>query len=341
MNPAKNIVTINGVEYDALTGNSLSGGKPYAARPVISDMVGPGHARSHPKTARHKTKHHEGPSGHASHSRKKPTKSQTLMRPGVKKPAHKAHLKQPKQDTPRLSPPINRERLARAKTISKSEKIKKFHRSAIPTIIPKREPLAVKEPPVVTDAQTENPPKNDWPVIDQFEKAVQEASSHLETFVETTARSRKNRKLAYALASLSVLFILGFGVYHFMPLAEVKLAGNQAGFSPGLPTYSPSGFGLANPVKSSYGQVTLSYKSRTDDREFNIAQSPSQWNSQSLVKNFLLASHPDYQTVRNNGQTIYTYGGSNATWVDGGIWYKVEGNSKLSQDQLLSIAHGL
>lgn len=271
-------------------------------------------------------------------------KSKTLMRPAVKKPVIKPAVNKKSEEIPRVLPK-NRERIARAKVVPKSGLVQRFnhakHSGQPASIRPKAAALPVREPAPRLALPAVPKPGIDWPVIDQFEKAVQEASSHLETFVEENVRSRKSRKFAYALVSTVAVFAIGFGIYHELPMAQVKLAGNKAGFSPALPSYSPSGFGLAGPVKADYGQVTLSYKSRTDDKGFSIVQAPSEWSSQTLVDSFLGSSHKDYRTVKGNGQTIYTYDGSDATWVDSGIWYRVEGNAKLSDDQLLKIANGL
>jgi hypothetical protein len=279
------------------------------------------------------------------HVNRKTEKSHTLMRPAVKKPAVKPAPKKKIEEIPRVLP-VNRERLTRAKTVQKSHSIKRFHHPAIsqPTLQPKLQPVEVKQPsqPVaVALPALPKPPVNNWPVIDQFEKAMQEASSHLETFADETVGTKKRRKLAYAIVSAAVVFGIGLGVYHEIPTAQVKIAASKAGFSPNLPSYSPSGFGLATPLKTSYGEVTLSYKSRTDDKSFDIVQSPSLWSSQSLVDNFLASSHKQYKTVKGTGRTIYTYDNSDATWVDGGIWYKVQGNADLSDDQLLKIADSL
>jgi hypothetical protein len=182
---------------------------------------------------------------------------------------------------------------------------------------------------------------HEWPVIDQFEKAMQEASSHLETFVDTAAKAKKKRKFAYVSVSIFTMVLIGLGAYQALPLAKIKLAGNKAGFAASLPKYSPSGYGMSDP-KADYGKVVLPYKSRTDNtKDFSIVQEPSKWNSQALISDFLVTTNKKFQTVKGGGHTIYTYDGSNATWVDGGIWYKLEGNASLSQDQLVKIANGL
>lgn len=280
------------------------------------------------------------------HVNRKIDKSQTLMRPAVKKPDVRPAPKKKREEIPRVLP-INRDRLSRAKTVQKSDFVKKFHHPRVnqlaqPNIRPKLQKVEVKQPsqPVAPPA-IPRPPENNWPVIDQFERAMQEASSHLETFADETVGTKKRRKLAYAVVSIAVVFGIGLGVYHEMPVAQVKIASSKAGFSPNVPHYSPSGFGLATPVKTAYGEVTLSYKSRTDDKSFDIVQTPSLWSSESLVDNFLASAHKDYKTVKGEGRTIYTYDTSDATWVDGGIWYKVQGNADLSDDQLLKIADSL
>ncbi|HET7673249.1 MAG TPA: DUF4367 domain-containing protein [Candidatus Saccharimonadales bacterium] len=348
MSSAKSIIEINGLKYDASTGEVISGGRHKPK--VISDMIS--NAKSHKThspahhitSAKPKKLRHHTPAGSLA---RKPQKSHTLMRPAVKRPNIKSEAERLSGDTQKrqilLHP--NKERAKRAKNVPKSPQIKKFSfaqrvkRSIEPTL----QHLEVKKPKqnIPPPRPKESKRHDDWPVIDRFEQAMQEASSHLETFVEEKTRSKKSRKLAFAFATLSVLAIVSFGAYQALPMVKVKLASNKAGFSADLPAYSPAGFTLADPVHADYGQVTLSYKSRTDDKGFDITQSPSQWNSEALVSNFLQRSDKQYQTVKGNGQTIYTYDKSDATWVDGGVWYRLEGNADLSQDQLLKIANGL
>jgi hypothetical protein len=98
---------------------------------------------------------------------------------------------------------------------------------------------------------------------------------------------------------------------------------------------------LAGPVQYSAGQITISYKSNSDDRNFQLVQRNSDWNSQSLLNNFVTREDEKYLTYQDKGKTIYVYDGNNATWVSGGIWYQVEGKSSLSSDQLLKIASSL
>lgn len=346
MDAPKKTIELDGRRYDAETGKPLDGkAADPANKPakVIHDMVGPDRPPSplmqamKPKPAK--------PARHLRHRAqstpaisRKPQRSSTLMRPAVSKPVHKA--KAGNQKPLSLAASINKKRLSRAKAVAKSDKIKRFHHTLKPAsaIKPRAEKLAVKEQNLPSTEPKRQEAGNDWPILDQFEKAVQEASSHLETFADNAVR-RKNRKLSYVFITLAIILVAGFSAYALIPSAKIKMAGNKAGFQANLPN-SPSGFGLSDPIQADYGKVTLSYKSRTDDKGFKLTQAPSQWNSQALISNFL-SSHQDYQTVRGGGRTIYTYENSNATWVDGGIWYKVEGNVHLSNDQLLKLADSL
>jgi hypothetical protein len=98
---------------------------------------------------------------------------------------------------------------------------------------------------------------------------------------------------------------------------------------------------MAGPIQYQPGEVTLNYRSTSDQRGFNVVQKNSSWNSETLLENFVTAANKPYQTFQANGRTIYIYDGNKATWVDGGIWYNIDGQSNLNSDQLLRIAGSL
>lgn len=342
MSSPKKTIHINNRRYDASSGQSLEEGQEFIdeyKRLFGSDDRQSG-SRVKPKKSKARlNKQRPTPDGF----RRKPERSNTLMRPSVKKPKTIKPTEPPEEPIKPVSLATpTKERVNRAKSVVKSSKISKFHRHAVrASSVPTRvEKLEVKEPVVHKPAKPAES-AGDWPVIDKFEQAIADATSHLEEFVEDAASSKRNRKFAFVTASFIALLVIGFGAFQAVPLAKVKLAGNKAGFSPSLPSYSPSGFGLTGSVGASSGEVALSYKSRTDDKGFKITQAPSEWNSESLINNFLTANGKQYQTVENDGKTIYTYDNSNATWVDGGIWFKLESNANLTSDQLIKIAQGL
>jgi len=108
-----------------------------------------------------------------------------------------------------------------------------------------------------------------------------------------------------------------------------------------MPSYKPGGFALSGPITYSTGKISVSYQSNSDNRSYRVTQSNSAWNSETLLDNFVAVNRRAYQTFQDRGKTIYIYDGSNATWVDRGVWYQIEGASSLSSDQLLRIANSL
>jgi hypothetical protein len=108
-----------------------------------------------------------------------------------------------------------------------------------------------------------------------------------------------------------------------------------------MPRYTPSGFKVENPIQYQKGLVSVKYTSASDDRSYHITQQQSDWNSESLLKEFVEQQGKVSQTLQLKGKTIYIYDGNNATWVDGGIWYQVESEDALNNDQLLKIVNSL
>ena len=121
----------------------------------------------------------------------------------------------------------------------------------------------------------------------------------------------------------------------------MRVASTRAGLDANLPAYQPAGFKISGPIKYQPGAVTVTYKSNTDERNFNVTQKNSSWNSETLLGSFVSPTKEPYQTFQAKGRTIYMYSGDKATWVDGGIWYTVDGKANLNSDQLLKIAESL
>lgn len=325
MGKPKQIIEINGKKYDAKTGQligvSASQPQPKPAKAPSPGVALDGFVRSH--AARQTLK----PS-------RKAQKSKTLMRPAVKKPAIET-----KEEKAKIKKPADH-RLHRAKSIPKSHKISRFNRQshAVSKVTKKASVL-----PVATPKQHASNPQNIIsPAVEHFEKAMHEATSHLETY--SPAKNPKTRRLAIASAACVGLLALSVLAYQIMPLAKVKYAGTRAGFSASLPNYNPTGFGLNGDIAASPGEVTLTYSSRTDDKNYKIKQSPSNWNSQSLEANFVAPNYGvnNYLEYPLQGKNIYiSNDNTKATWVDGGVWYQIEGNAALTSDQLQRIVNSL
>ena len=65
------------------------------------------------------------------------------------------------------------------------------------------------------------------------------------------------------------------------------------------------------------------------------------WDSQTLLQNFVSTSGQPYDAYKAAGRTVYVYGNGNATWVNGGVWYEVSDNGALSKDQIIQLANSM
>lgn len=373
MSRRQHTIELNGQKYDAVTGKIIAS----AANPVVGAASKPtpkatkkaiAKAPKHldgftrrpgvpkPVMARHaatptQTVHH------------KPAKSQTLMRKAVTQPiSTKIHAKITPKHTVLEVPPVEvvtnsglfggmqPGRALRASYISKSNLVSRFGASKATiqtaTIAVKPAPIASKTATHKTAATTRPATKTK---TNQFHAAIDSAISHEQP------RARKQRyhhKIArklrvspqlvnFAGVAMVMLGISGFLAYQNLPELSMRVAAARSGLDANLPTYQPAGFKIAGPIEYEPGAVTLNYKSSTDERSFNVTQKNSSWNSETLLESYVSPTKEAYQTFQANGRTIYIYEGNKATWVDGGVWYNINGKANLNSDQLLKIAESL
>lgn len=353
----QNFVTINGKHYDAKTGRLIEASSvakhvpTHAKQPKQNGPSLDGFSRRNnspkPVAPAHKVHH-------------KTEKSKTLMRGVVKKPADtkiraNAHAvnSHHKQATPHVELPKNHARVARASGIAKSALISRFGNSAVSAQKSGSHHksvahLPVKHAPAITAHHAAPLPVNQsFP--NPFASAVSSATSHeQEAPRKLTKRHRVARALRITPRTLSFgsfviagLLLGGFFVSQNIPNLAMRVAAARSGVSAGLPSYKPAGFALSGPIKYSTGKISISYRSTTDERAYQVTQSNSEWNSETLLENYVAVDRRPYQTYQDKGKTIYIYEDSNATWVDQGVWYQVEGKSSLNSDQLLRIANSL
>lgn len=138
----------------------------------------------------------------------------------------------------------------------------------------------------------------------------------------------------------AVVIMAGYIWLHNYPKLAIQAANSRAGLSASLPGYMPSSYSLAH-TDTGPGLVTLSFASPSANESLKIAQNRTSWDSSSLLENFVNKNTDDYTTVQNQGLTIYLFGQNQATWVNHGIWYSIEGATKLSREQILKIAYSL
>jgi hypothetical protein len=143
----------------------------------------------------------------------------------------------------------------------------------------------------------------------------------------------------------SIVLVLGlalYAVYHFIPSVSVGIASAQAGVNATYPEYVPDGYSLSHPVTYSDGEVSLKFKSNSNDNSYTITQTRSSWDSSAVLDNVVRGAAGDnYITTKERGLTIYSYN-NNAAWVNGGILYVIASdNAPLSGEQIRHIATSL
>lgn len=357
---SKNIVELNGNTYDVRTGKMISSARPTPMQPQM-DIAKP--AKRQVDSYRQDRRLASQPVSKSMPAPPRTKKSQTLMRTAVQKPQpvnnddSAAGPQAQKRQTP-----SHHSRFERAKKIAKSAAIKKFHLTSQESANNSQQQTVVTNQPIQKQQNTQlatqtnqiptsnqkSPSSNQQQSQNRLEAAVAEATSHEQTFEEgeniitrTLTRLRAIPvKVRYGFAVVVAIFALGTAGYLFAPRASVQLAANRSGVAASLPAYRPAGFTLNRSVDYSPGQVTLQFDSLTDNRNFRIHKASTDWTSEALRANFV-EERGLYQTVENRGNTVFIYNGTNATWVDGGIWYTIEGASSLNSNQLLRIAESL
>lgn len=353
MGDKKTYIELNGIRYDAQSGKILDTHEAVTKTTVLPTSGGAidGFARRPAQPAIEpiklvKPRTSAGQNSKQLHSSLQ--KSKTLMRPAVTKPKlSKTHTRN-KPPEPAAKPLIAKahtDRLKRAQAARKSNIISRFYNGTGATGLKKKtDSLPVAPAPKSTHSTD---PSNVATLSAQpasalgkrFESAIHNSTSHLNTHKHT--KSKKPRRLTIAASSLAIALLAGFFTYQNVPNLQMRVASTRAGFSASLPGYSPAGFGIAGPIQTEPGKVTVTFRSRTDDRAFQVKQQVSEWSSTALLNNYV-EKKDDHQTFSDDrGRTLYIYGDSNVTWVDGGVWYVVEGNASLSNDQMLRIANSL
>lgn len=173
-----------------------------------------------------------------------------------------------------------------------------------------------------------------------FEQALAQARSH-EQAAPAGIKSRKSRRrtgriMAIAGAAAVFMGLIGFVAYQNQEDIRLQLASAKAGFSASAPLYKPDGYALSS-MQYTAGSVASVYRHGTSN-DFTITQKKSNWDSQTLLENFVATKSGDYKGYQMNGRSVYVYGDGNATWVNGGIWYQIKATGNIDDQQLVRIA---
>ena len=368
----ENIIHLNGKRYDAYSGTLLSdiSSRTLPASPATKSIDGLAkptvaltaqsiRASVAPQAAlRPITDIARVPASHVAHHA--PKKSQTLIRSAVSKPTGslKSRLKpdththaliakpevriEKKLSHPRVDPI----RARRAERINRSAHVQRYapNRPALTAAKPLRvtphtaalKPVHASSPAahMVAAPQASS--------LDVFERALQQANSHLQPLVrpaKKTKRSVRRSKqiMSFSAAVLSLLIIGAFVAVQNQADLTIRYASHKAGITASLPNYRPIGFSVGK-FKYSAGTVAVQYANPSSGQNFTLTQTASRWDSQSLKDNFVASADKNYQVIQSAGRTIYTYGNNNATWVNGGIWYRIDSAGSLTSNELVDLA---
>lgn len=344
---ANKTVTINGRQYDAVTG-----------LPVETK------AAAKPRTAATKV---ASASVHSS----APQKSQTLRRrstkkPGVATPRNKpgqhmdiarstsvsrfaAHPAKPtaaaataKHAAPTVSAPVPRPAKPAVKKVAQKPTIDRA---------PQTHPVAAR-----AAAKVAKPTKPAAKPVKAATASKQVKEAAIQKALAPTPKPEKPAKIkkeksekksrwsrrATIVTAVFALLIIGAGLtYLNMPSLSVGIAASQAGIKATYPEYKPNGFSLSQPVEFSDKEVILTYTSNSGAGSYKVIQKESSWDSSAVLENIVRENAGDnYITTQERGLTIYSYEG-NAVWVNGGILYSIESDAPLSGEQIRRIATSL
>lgn len=332
-----NTITLNGKVYDSTTGVAVGAKTTHKASKEAQKPSTP-KGRVHHQAA-HKTAH-------------KAQKARTLMRQSVKKPVITAQESaiedKPTTHNETVSlflPQLSENRLKRAQEVQKSKLISRFGNfSNGPSYVQKSAHLPVKAHPAEAISHHDDAllsPEPEAAREDLFASSLHKAVSHKQPNTHHHVAHKKNHRTKLAASVVAIALLGGFFAYQSKPNMEFRVAAARSGVHASLPGYHPSGFAMRGPVEYAPGQLTIHFNSNSDERNFSITQKVSNWNSSALVENYVAKASTDYQTIQDHGRTIYLDNNGNATWVEGGVWYQVEGSSSLTNTQLLKIASSI
>lgn len=146
--------------------------------------------------------------------------------------------------------------------------------------------------------------------------------------------------LALTCAAIAV-FVIVYFVDLNMPDISLRVAAMQTGIEASYPGYVPRDYSLSE-ITSENGKISLSFVNHSTNDSFTLTEEKSSWDSNALLTNYVKDTYGEnYTTIREQGLTLYISGNS-ATWVNGGIVYKLTpASGSLTKKQIRSIAVSL
>ena len=151
------------------------------------------------------------------------------------------------------------------------------------------------------------------------------------------------QKKSFAVAtamSLVLIALLGYITYLNLPDLSARVAAMQSGIEKVYPGFVPNSYRLDGLVKEDAGRITMAFRN-DEGKSFTLREEKSSWDSNAVLTNYVKKEWDDYSITKGQGLTIYV-SGSNAAWVNGGVFYVINDlNGDLSGEDLHDIAVSL
>ena len=164
----------------------------------------------------------------------------------------------------------------------------------------------------------------------------------LKTTSSLAKHHKKGARIFFAfLCSSAVVAALFFVVQSNMPDISVKVAAMQTGIQATYPNYIPRDYRLSGVYTAQDNSVAMDFVG-PNQAKFTLTEEKLPWDSTTLLNRFVKQKWGEnYDSIREQGITIYI-NGSNATWVNAGIVYKIINHQgELSKKQIKNIVTSL
>jgi hypothetical protein len=181
------------------------------------------------------------------------------------------------------------------------------------------------------------------------ERAIQQALRKVSTMNEDSSDTKvakqhfwKKKRIAMVAAmSAVVLLVAGYLVSVNLPDISVRVAAMHIGIDKAYPSYVPSSYRLDGLVKEENGRITMAFKN-DQGQKFTMMEEKSSWDSSAVLTNYVAKNWgANYTVVKGQGLTIYI-SGSNAAWVNAGVFYIItDDTGTLNSSDLHDIAVSL
>lgn len=339
-----NVIEINGKLYDARTGKPVDGSKGTIKKAKGASIDGI--SRSTAKKATNKEQEKVTPVKKV--EAPKPSKKEHAKAPHLKhraqrsKTLHRGSLKAPKLTSEKTPASVSKReasdsRLERALRVSKSAALSRFPMSDF------RKPEAEKP----ASKQASNIVLEKTPIIPAKKPVAETVAQPKKTKTEKKKRGPKKYKkhftiTGYIITAITVLILAGYIAYLNVPAISMRVAATRAGFDASLPSYTPTGYKIDGPVQYSPGIVTISFKSGSENKSFDVTQQPSNWDSLALKESYI-STETDQPAVTQqyNGLTLYLFEGKVA-WVNAGKLFEIDTKgSQLGLEEIQQLATSL